>query len=174
MVLVMDELTQVYQSGTRARALIPRVPVQDGINIIDVGTLYSHSFHLSAASMVRMGDMDLGMNFRRRTRCDDNLWSCSITLTAPANSVMLGSKPDGLVGPAFSRERDSVHGLPRAPPRAEADWQRQVERVGVNVSAQAGGSCSVGAGAAHGAMATDHIRHGRPCGAIALNLLLEG
>ena len=44
-VYVMDELTQVYQSGARARALIPRMPVQDGINIIDFGTLYSHSFH---------------------------------------------------------------------------------------------------------------------------------
>ena len=51
---------------------------------------------------------------------------------------------------------------------------RQVERVGVDASAQAGGGCSVGTGAAHGATAPDHIRLGRPCGAIALNLLLEG
>ena len=88
--------------------------------------------------------------------------------------MLLGSKPGSFVGPAFSRERDGLHGLPRGPPRAEAVWQRQVERVGVDASAQAGGGCSVGAGAAHGAMAPAHIRHGRPCGPSALNLLLEG
>jgi hypothetical protein len=120
--------------------------------------------------------MDNGMNFRRRTRSDDNLRSCpiGIALTSPSISVALGSKPGGLVGPAFSRERDGLHGLPGAPPRAEAVWQRQVERVGVDASAQAGGGCSFGAGAAHGAMAPASIRHSRPCGAIALNLLLEG
>jgi hypothetical protein len=88
--------------------------------------------------------------------------------------MLLGSKPIGLVGTAFSRERDGLHGLSRAPPRAQAVWQRQVELVGIDASAQAGGGCSVGAGAAHGATAPDHIRLGRPCGAIALNLLLEG
>ena len=87
--------------------------------------------------------------------------------------MLLGSKPTGLVGPSFSRERDGLHGLPPAPPRAEAVWQRQVERVGIDASAQAGGGCSVGAGGAHGAMAPDHIRHGRPCGPVALNVLLE-
>ena len=171
--LVMDELTQVYQSGARARALIPRMPVQDGINIIDFGTLYSHSFHPLGGID---GDNDLhglGMNFWRRTRSDDNQRSCPFTITPLASSMLLGSKPGGLIGPAFSRERDGLHGLPRAPPRAEAVWQRQVERVGVDASAQAGGGCSVGAGAAHGAMAPAHIRHGRRWGRIALKLLLE-
>jgi hypothetical protein len=49
---------------------------------------------------------------------------------------------------------------------------RQVERVGVDASAQAGGGCSVGTGAAHGAMAPAHIRHGRPSGRIAFNVFL--
>ena len=47
---VMDELTQVYQSGVRAQAIIPRVPVRDGINIINIGTHYSHSFHAFGGS----------------------------------------------------------------------------------------------------------------------------
>ena len=123
--------------------------------------------------MEMISHMDLGMNFRRRTRSDADLRSCPITIAPPASSMLLGSKPGGLIGPALSRERDGLHGLPRAPPRAEAVWQRQVERVGVDTSAQAGGGCSVGAGAAHGAMAPAHIRHGRRWGRIALKVLLE-
>ena len=59
----MDDLTQVYQSGSRVRALIPRMPVQDGINIIDIGTLYSHSFH-PLGGIDRYDELHgLGMNF---------------------------------------------------------------------------------------------------------------
>ena len=124
--------------------------------------------------MEMISHMDLGMNFRRRTRSDADLRSCPITIAPPASSMLLGSKPGGLIGPALSRERDGLHGLPRAPPRAEAVWQRQVERVGVNASTQACGSCGVGAGAAHGATAPAHIRQGGRWGPVALNLLLEG
>ena len=61
--LVMDELTQVYQGGARAGALIPRMPVQNGINTIDIGTLYSHSFH-PFGSGDRYDELHgLGMNF---------------------------------------------------------------------------------------------------------------
>ena len=47
---VMDDLTQVYQSGVRAQVIIPGVPVRDDINIINIGTLYSHSFHAFVGS----------------------------------------------------------------------------------------------------------------------------
>tara|TARA_B110001452_G_C14802478_1_gene280027 strand:+ start:127 stop:408 length:282 start_codon:yes stop_codon:yes gene_type:complete len=49
---VMDDLTQVYQSGVRAQVIIPGVPVRDGafINIINIGTLYSQSFHAFGGS----------------------------------------------------------------------------------------------------------------------------
>ena len=46
----MDDLTQVYQSGVRAQVIIPGVPVRDGINIINIGTLYSQSFHAFGGS----------------------------------------------------------------------------------------------------------------------------
>jgi hypothetical protein len=98
--------------------------------------------------------MYLGMNSRRRTRSNDDR---AITITSLASSMLLGSKPDGLVRPAFSRERDGFHGSHRLH-LAEAVWQRQVQRVGVDSSAQAGGCCSVGAGAAHSATAPAHIR----------------
>ena len=91
----------------------------------------------------------------------------------PVSGVLLSLGSNDLVGPEFSREHDGLHGLPGAPPRAEAVWQRQVQRVGVDTSAQAGGGCSVAAGAAHGATAPDHIGHSRPCGPLALKLLLE-
>ena len=101
--------------------------------------------------------MYLGMNSRRRTRSNDDLGSRAITITSLASSMLLDSTPDGLVCLAFSRERDGFHGSHRLH-LAEAVWQRQVQRVGVDSSAQAGGCCSVGAGAAHGATASAHIR----------------
>ena len=71
-------------------------------------------------------------------------------------SMLLGSQDAARLPGILARARrlSSFHGLPQAPPRAEAAWQRQVQRVGVGFSAQAGGCCSVGAGAAHGATAS--------------------
>ena len=113
--------------------------------------------------MVRMmGDthMDLGMNSRRRTRSNDNLGSRAITTTSLASSMLLASQ-DAASSARHSRASETAF---MASHRLHLEVQkpsgsgRYTLRRRPDSSAQAGGCCSVGAGAAHGATASAHIR----------------
>jgi hypothetical protein len=104
-----------------------------------------------------MGDLDLGVNSRRRTRSNDNLGSRAITITSLACSMLLGSQDAASSARHLARAR-RLSWPPTGSTSSRSRRTAQLQRVGVDSSAQAGGCYSVGAGAAHGAMASAVIR----------------